>query len=208
METLADVMRARGYDNMANGFEKSKTNTSLKATINNTFKEVTNSRPTIALKENTASHVKTAKLKYIDNSSIFNTSNSQIELPEQISKLVDNKGYLPKHKKLANKHGVKYLLKLAELSETKKMPSHWYAKVTSKNNWENKTLPMLEKLFKAIDSAKKAMQKLGFKDKWLKFYTKVAYRTTEAKFNGILEQAQTSANTTPQYYFRYLVSQV
>ena len=52
------------------------------------------------------------------------------------------------------------------------------------------------------------MQKLGFSDKWLKFYTKVAYRTTEAKFNSILEQAQTTANTTPQYYFRYLVSQV
>lgn len=129
-------------------------------------------------------------------------------LPDDVLNLIDDESYLPKHKKLAREYGSKYLIKLAELAGTKDKPSHWYAKVTSKMNWEAITLPMLEKLFKAIEQAKKAISKLGISDKWLRFYTKVAYRTTEAKFFGILEQAQTSAKTTPQYYFRYLVSQV
>lgn len=129
-------------------------------------------------------------------------------LPDDVLNLIDNKNYLPKHKKLARDYGSKYLIKLAELAQTKDKPSNWYAKVTSKKNWGNITLPMLEKLFQAVEQAKKAISKLGISDKWLRFYTKVAYRTTEAKFYGILEQAQTSAKTTPQYYFRYLVSQV
>ena len=150
----------------------------------------------------------TTPVRIIDNRTCINSTTSKIELPEVIASLVDNKDYLPKHNKLAREYGVKYILKLAELAETKKSPSHWYAKVTSKSNWENVTLPMLEKLFKAIESATKAMQKLGIGDKWIRYYTKVAYRTSEAVFNSILEQAQTSAKTTPQHYFKYLSTQV
>lgn len=129
-------------------------------------------------------------------------------LPDNILDLIDNKEYLPRHKKLARVFGSKYLIKLAELAETKQQPSHWYAKVTSKKNWEAITLPMLEKLFKAIETARTAISKLNMSNDWLRYYTKVAYRTSEAKFNSILEQAQTTAKTTPQYYFRYLAGQV
>lgn len=129
-------------------------------------------------------------------------------LPDDVLNLIDDRNYLPKHKKIAREYGNKYLIKLSELAKTKNKPSHWYARATSKKNWKSITLPMLDKLFQAIESAEKAISKLGFSDKWLRFYIKVAFRTTPAKFYEILEQAQTTAKTTPQYYFRYLVSQV
>lgn len=130
------------------------------------------------------------------------------ELPKDITDLIDDKAYLPKHKKLARDYGLKYQLKLVELAKTKDKPSSWFAKVTAKKNWEARTLPMLEKLLAATETAKKAIQKLGLSGAWLPYYIKVAYRSTEAAFNSALEQAQTSAKTTPQYYFRYLSTQI
>lgn len=150
----------------------------------------------------------TAKIEYVDNSKVYDQATQQIIVPENIATLIDSKSFLPKHKKLIKMHGVKYFEKLAELAQTKDAPSHWYAKSTSIAKWESQTLPMLEKLFAAIERATKAIEKLGLNMKWLHFYTKVAYRSTEAAFMGILEQAMNSARTTPQYYFRFLATQI
>lgn len=149
-----------------------------------------------------------AKVKYADNSRVYDPATKQIIVPETITSLIDNKSYLPKHSKLIKRYGVNYFDKLAELAQTKKAPSHWYAKVTSNAKWESQTLPMLEKLFAAIERAGKAIDKLGLNKQWLNFYTKVAFRSSEAAFNGILEQAMNSPRTTPQHYFRFLVKQI
>lgn len=58
------------------------------------------------------------------------------ELPQAVLDLIDNKVFLPRHRRLQREHGDKVLLKLAEMAQTKGRPSHWYAKVTSVAQWE------------------------------------------------------------------------
>lgn len=86
-------------------------------------------------------------------------TNTSIELPDEVNALVDNKAYLPKHRKLW-RESPRQLLMLVELAATKKAPSRWYAKVTAKVMWE-RTLKYLEKLSKVRDMAARIAQKLG-----------------------------------------------
>lgn len=86
-------------------------------------------------------------------------TNTSIELPEEIIALVDNKAYLPKHRKLWREHP-RQLLTLIELAATKQAPSRWYAKVTAKAMWE-RTLKFLAKLERVRQQAQIIAQKLG-----------------------------------------------
>ena len=80
-------------------------------------------------------------------------TNEGLVLPKEITSLVHNKMYLPRHKKLARDYGVDWLLKLAELARTKGKPGNWYAKATGLVKWEQ-TEAMLIELFKKIDQMK------------------------------------------------------
>lgn len=139
--------------------------------------------------------------RVIDNRSFVNEM-----LPQEITALVDNKMYLPRHKLLAREHGVNYLLKLAELAQTKGKPSHWYAKVTSKANWQQ-TLEMLNDLLRALDKAKQALAKVGISgEKWLYYYTKACSKLSEAQLNNAIELATARGVKAPPRMFATAVS--
>lgn len=123
------------------------------------------------------------------------------ELPPAIEALVDNKAFLPRHRKLQREYGDEILLRLAELAQTKDKPSHWYAKVTSVKCWE-RTLKMVRRLIAATKRAMAAMEKLGAKADWLPWYTAVAYRNSEATVAGWVEQA--ARGRSPARYFGWL----
>lgn len=110
-------------------------------------------------------------------------------LPDAILELVDNKAYLPRHKKLQREHGNKILLKLAELAASKGKPSRWYATVTSVDNWP-RTLEMIKSVLAATRRAVVAMEKLGADPKWLNWYVGQARKHSEAKFASWVERAQ------------------
>lgn len=123
------------------------------------------------------------------------------ELPGEIEALVDNKAFLPRHRKLQREYGDEVLLKLAELAQSKDKPSHWYAKVTSVKCWD-RTLKMVKKLIAAAKRAVLAMEKLGAKAEWLPWYTSITYRNSEATVAGWVEQASRGRN--PARYFGWL----
>lgn len=137
---------------------------------------------------------------------IDNRSFSNELLPNEITELVDNKMYLPRHKLLAREHGLNNLLKLAELAHTKGKPSHWYAKVTSKANW-SQTLEMLDELFKAIQKAQQALEKVGIiGSKWLNYYTKACSKLSEAQISNAVELATARGVKAPPRMFATAIS--
>lgn len=115
------------------------------------------------------------------------------ELPGAVAALVDNKAYLPRHRKLQREYGDRVLLKLAELAKSKGKPSRWYATVTSVANWD-RTLKMVKKLLAATERAVEAMKKLGVPETWIRWYTGYAYRLTEAQFAYAIEQGMKGRN--------------
>lgn len=122
--------------------------------------------------------------------------NGELQLPDTVTSLVDNKMYLPRHKKLARDYGVNYLLKLTELAMTKAKPSRWYAKVTSTKNWEQ-TEEMLIKLFKKIDQIKQKLQGIGVPNAWLMYYVGASDKLSEAVFNRCIELAKARGAKKP-----------
>ena len=126
------------------------------------------------------------------------------ELPDAVIALVDNKAYLPRHRRLQRDHGSEMLLKLVELAATKERPSRWYAKVTSVRCWE-RTLKMLKKLIAATKRAGLVMEKVGADASWLRWYTSVAYRNSEATVAGWAELA--ARGRSPVKYFGWLAAQ-
>lgn len=112
----------------------------------------------------------------------------ELVLPEQITKLIDNKSYINRHKKLAREYGVSWLIKLSELAVTKGKPSRWYAKVTSVANWQQ-TEKMLMSLFRKLDQMKEKLQRIGVELKYLPYYLKAQSKLSEYKFNRCLENA-------------------
>jgi len=118
----------------------------------------------------------------------YQTSNG-LELPKEVVGLVDNKMYLPRHKKLARDHGVDWLLKLSELAMTKGKPSRWYAKVTSTDNWEQTEI-MLIKLFKKIDQMREKLAGIGVSNTWIMYYVGASQKLSEATFNRCIELAK------------------
>ncbi len=111
------------------------------------------------------------------------------ELPWDVIDLVDNKAYLPRHRKLQREHGDKILLKLAELAKTKGRPSRWYATVTSVSNWD-RTLAMVKKLLATTRRAIEVMEKLGADPVWLHWYVKTVASHSEARIAQWVERAQ------------------
>lgn len=114
---------------------------------------------------------------------------------------MDNKAFLPRHRKLQREYGDEVLVKLAELAQSKEKPSHWYAKVTSVRAWD-RTLKMVKKLIAAAKRAAVIMEKLGAKANWLPWYTSVTYRNSEATVAGWVEQA--TRGRSPVHYFGWL----
>jgi len=107
-------------------------------------------------------------LRIVDNTRYI--VNGQLVLPIEVVELVDNPMYLNRHKKLARDYGVKYLLKLAELAQTKAKPSRWYAKVTSVKQWSDMTENMLINLFKKLGQMKEKLAGIGVDPKWLPYF--------------------------------------
>lgn len=68
-----------------------------------------------------------------------------IEVPVEVDELTDDKRYINKIKGLIKRGFREELLELVPIAHTKKMPSHWFATVTAKHNWE-KTLVFLERM--------------------------------------------------------------
>ncbi|NQD41429.1 hypothetical protein [Glutamicibacter halophytocola] len=126
------------------------------------------------------------------------------ELPKAVLDLIDNKAYLPRHKKLKRLYGDKVLLKLAELAATKGKPSHWYAKVTSIEKWEQ-TFEMVKTLIANSRRALVAMEKLGAEASFLPWYIKTVAALSEAQVAGFIERA-TRAKSPPKL-FAYLSKQ-
>lgn len=134
------------------------------------------------------------QLRVVNNTQYF--SKGELVLPEQILSLVDNKAYLPRHRKLARDYGVKYLLKVAELAQTKGKPSHWYAKATSKANWQQ-TVEMLIKLFKKIDQMKEKLQGINVTDKWINYFVGAFSKLSEKDIADCLELAKSRGVKKP-----------
>jgi hypothetical protein len=125
----------------------------------------------------------------------YQTSEGLI-LPKEVTSLVDNKMYIPRHMKLARDYGVDWLMKLSELALTKGKPSRWYAKVTSIKNWEQ-TEKMLIKLFKKIDQMKEKLAGIGVSNNWIMYYVGASNKLTEATFNRCVELAKSRGVNKP-----------
>jgi hypothetical protein len=88
-----------------------------------------------------------------------NNSITSIEIPAEVDALIDNKAYYNKFRKLVREYP-KEILTLAELASTKDRPSHWFARVTAKKNWE-RTLKFLAELFRVRELAERVAKKLS-----------------------------------------------
>jgi hypothetical protein len=145
---------------------------------------------------------KIRQLRVVDNRGY--TRPGGLELPEAITNLVDNKAYLPRHQKLARDYGVKYLIKLAEIAQTKGKPSRWYAKATSKANWKQ-TEQMLQSLFKKLDQAREILAKVPqatqLAGQWLNYYAGAFSRLSEAQVNQCVELANSRGAKKPPNLF-------
>ena len=81
-----------------------------------------------------------------------NTSNTSIEIPEQIDALIDNKMFRNKFRSLIKRGFLSQLTQLAEIAKSKTAPSRWFAKATSKAMWD-RTLRFLEECANMYETA-------------------------------------------------------
>ena len=135
--------------------------------------------------------------------------NGKLTLPDEIWILGD-KQFANRYIRVAELYGMDTVLEVLKISNGKNIykPKGYFRTSMSVDMFLSKTLPILLKAKEAIKTATLAMDKLGISSDWLRYYTGVAMRTSEAKFAGILEQALNSAKTSPQNYFKYLSTQV
>lgn len=84
-------------------------------------------------------------VKVINNTKYLNEA-GELELPQELLDLIDNKMYLPRHLKLAREYGVDMLLTLAGIAKGKGKPNRYYAKSTSVAKWLEVTLPIIKKI--------------------------------------------------------------
>lgn len=134
------------------------------------------------------------------------------ELPIAIVQLVDNKAYLPRHRKLQRLHGDRILLKVAELCHGKdghgkpiSKPASYYARMTSLKNWD-RTLKTVKRLLAATERAVVVMNKLAAEPQWLRWYVGVIYRNSEATVAQWVERATSAKRGSPQKLFAWLAS--
>lgn len=134
------------------------------------------------------------------------------ELPAEVEELINNKAYLPRHRKLQRLHGDRILLKVAELCHGKdgkgapiNDPQKYYAKMTSLANWA-RTLTTVKRLLAATERAVAIMQKLGADPQWLHWYVGVVYRNSEATVAQWVERATGAKRGSPVRLFAWLAS--
>jgi hypothetical protein len=84
---------------------------------------------------------------------------TSIEIPAEVDALIDNKAYYNKFRKLIREYP-REIMALVELAHTKAQPSHWFARVTAKNNWD-RTLKFLAELFNVRELAERVAKKLS-----------------------------------------------
>lgn len=132
------------------------------------------------------------------------------ELPASIVDLVDNKAYLPRHRKLQRIYGDHILLKVAELCHGKdgdgkpiNKPANYYARLTSLKNWD-RTLQTVKRLLAATERALVVMKKLDAEPQWLRWYVGVVYRNSEAAVAQWVERATSAKRGSPQKLFAWL----
>lgn len=87
----------------------------------------------------------------VTNNNIYRKND--IEIPVEIEQLVDNKMYLPRHKKLIREHGLEVMLRVAKMAQSADKPSRFYAVATSVKNWAM----TLKNVMKQIEVEKLAM---------------------------------------------------
>lgn len=142
------------------------------------------------------------KMLVVDNREYISVSGKDIELPKQVTSLIDNPMYLPRYKKLARLHGVKYLLKLAELAKMQNhyQPNRWFAKSCGVKNWQEKTFNMLNEVFRKIEHLKDQLRSVGIDvtNKWLPYYLKAKNKLSEGGFNQLLEMATARHVSSPE----------
>lgn len=149
---------------------------------------------------------KVQKLRVVDNSKWLD-SNGNLYLPKQVVNLIDNKAYINRHKKLAREYGMTYLLKLAELAQTKAKPSRWYAKVTSVKQWTEQTEAMLSKLFKKLAELTEQLAGSGVDMKYLPYYLKAKMKLSEYKFNRCIENSRSKGVKSPPNLLAYSIKE-
>lgn len=129
------------------------------------------------------------------------TADSKIEsVPEEIDRLIDNKMYRNKFKKLIREGHLKDLLQLAEIAQTKEKPSFWFAKVCAKARWGG-TLKWLAKVRDIARKAAEVAKRLSAKPHQMKAIYKACWRR-----NDVVRQAVTAAETGKDKfkYFNWL----
>lgn len=128
-------------------------------------------------------------------------TNNSIDIPAEIDALIDNKAYYNKFRKLIREGHLDKLLKLAEIAWTKEAPSHWFATVTAKHNWE-RTLEFLAEIRQVAKQVMHAAEQLRVPDDRLKPLFKAAWQ-----LRGQLPRLAGLAKETgrdPERYFWWL----
>lgn len=159
---------------------------------------------------NTVSVVNTESLKLVSNEAqeaIRRFKSRDIDkLPQEVTRLRDNKLWLNRDKKLAREHGVDYLIKLAELTVNNSkvnFKSRYYATCTSVAKWELETLPMLTKLFKKIDEAAAKLKDLGINkgSKYFYYYLSLLSKLSEYQTMQLMKAIKSDWVRSPDKVF-------
>ena len=159
---------------------------------------------------NTVSVVNTGSLKLVSNEAqeaLRRYKSRDIDkLPQEVTRLRDNKRYLNRDRKLAREHGVEYLEKLAELTVNNSKvncKSRYYATCTSLARWELETLPMLTKLFKKIDEAAAKLKEIGINkgSKYFYYYLSLLSKLSEYETKQLMEAVKRSWVRSPDRVF-------
>lgn len=123
-----------------------------------------------------------------------NTTTKSIEaVPSQIDNLIDNKMYRNKFRKLIREGHLQDLLELAEIALTKGKPSHWFATVTAKKNWD-KTLAFLAKAREIARTAAEVIKRLIVPGGHLKAVYKACWTLRSTALRHAITAAETGRN--------------
>lgn len=125
---------------------------------------------------------------------------SDIEIPPEIDRLIDNPMYRNAVRSRIKMHGLPYVRRCAELANTKAKPSHWFAKaVISAKNWREKTLSMLEALFHTEGIVLEAISGIGEKaEQFINYIIGSIGVIGMSTFMKIVRRARTADN--PEHY--------
>jgi hypothetical protein len=127
------------------------------------------------------------------------TTSTSIELPAEIEALIDNKMFRPKFRKLIRDGHVRDLLELAEIAHTKGRPSHWFATVTAKANWD-KTREFLSQLHKVAEAAQQVMSRLSVPTQHLRAVYKACWKVRGNVDRITAKAAETAKGDTFKYF--------